>query len=341
MTAAVRRWKVYLRLGRVSNLPTVWTNVAAGAWLAGAPPSPALLVLVAAAMSLFYTGGMFLNDAFDREIDARQRPDRPIAAGLVGAGHVFGVGFGLLAAGEILVGCAAVLASAGGAPLIGGAALAGAIVLYDAWHKQNPVSPVLMGMCRALVYVTAALVARPLVPAARFDVAGPGPSALVMLGAVVAWCYLIGLTYAAKQEAVDPRSRIAGRAPDGSAGTAGELSRGPRGPRGPRAMIDRLGRLWPLAFLSVPFVFGAPLLTSWGLTTAVYVALLAVVVHALRLLRGHAPDRFPRAIMMLIGGISLLDAVLVGRAGGSTAAVLVTAAGFPATLGMQRWVRGT
>jgi hypothetical protein len=116
-----------------------------------------------------------------------------------------------------------------------------------------------------------------------------------------------------RAEAVDPRSRIAGR----------------------------WGRLWPLAFLAVPFVFGAPLLASWGLTTAVYVALLAVVVHAIRLLRGHAPDRFPRAIMMLIAGISLLDALLVGRAGGSTAAVLVTAAGFPATLGMQRWVRGT
>ena len=45
--------------------------------------------------------------------------------------------------------------------------------------------------------------------------------------------------------------------------------------------------------------------------------------------------------MMLIAGISLLDALLVGRAGGSIAAVLITAAGFPATLGMQRWVRGT
>jgi len=323
MSATALRWKVYLRLGRVSNLPTVWTNVAAGAWLTGAPLSPALLVLVAAAMSLFYAGGMFLNDAFDREIDARQRPDRPIAAGLVGAGHVFGVGFGLLAAGELLVGIAAALASAGSAPLAWGAALAGAIVLYDAWHKQNPVSPVLMGMCRALVYVTAALVARrsaPLVPAAWFDVAGSSQSALVVPGAMVAWCYLIGLTYAAKQEAVNPRSRIAGGG------------------------IDRLGRLWPLAFLSVPFVFGAPLLASWdlwGILTGVYVALLAVVVHAVRLLRGHAPGRFPRAVMMLIAGISLLDALLVGRAGGTAAAVIVTAAGFPATLGMQRWVRGT
>jgi 4-hydroxybenzoate polyprenyltransferase len=33
----------------------------------------------------------------------------------------------------------------------------GAIVLYDSHHKNNPLSPVLMGMCRMLVYITSAL----------------------------------------------------------------------------------------------------------------------------------------------------------------------------------------
>ncbi len=33
-------WRVFLKLGRVSNLPTVWSNVAAGAVLSGQPPSP-------------------------------------------------------------------------------------------------------------------------------------------------------------------------------------------------------------------------------------------------------------------------------------------------------------
>jgi hypothetical protein len=46
---------------------------------------PILLV----AMSLFYTGGMYLNDAFDREFDARSRPERPIPAGQVSAQAVF------------------------------------------------------------------------------------------------------------------------------------------------------------------------------------------------------------------------------------------------------------
>ena len=68
----------FLRLGRVSNLPTVWSNALAGAALAGAWPPDGRLVPLLAAMTLAYTGGMFLNDAFDRDIDARAsaRSDR-------------------------------------------------------------------------------------------------------------------------------------------------------------------------------------------------------------------------------------------------------------------------
>ena len=66
--------------------------------------------------------------------------------------------------------------------------LAGVITGYDAWHKANPLSPVVMGLCRVLVYVTAALA-----------VAGRvGPA--VAGGALALLCYLIGLTYVAKQE---------------------------------------------------------------------------------------------------------------------------------------------
>ena len=75
-------WQVALRLGRVSNLPTVWTNTLAGIVLAGGriercPHRCPLLV----ALSLFYIAGMYLNDAFDAGIDARERPERPIPVG--------------------------------------------------------------------------------------------------------------------------------------------------------------------------------------------------------------------------------------------------------------------
>jgi 4-hydroxybenzoate polyprenyltransferase len=67
-------------------------------------------------------------------------------------------------------------------------ALAALIVLYDAKHKQNPVSPLIMGLCRAAVYVTAALaVSRELSPG-------------VLVGAGVLVAYLIGLTYIARAE---------------------------------------------------------------------------------------------------------------------------------------------
>lgn len=185
---AVPRWRVYLRLGRVSNLPTVWTDVLAGAALAGAVLDAAALLLTAFAVSLMYTAGMFLNDAFDREVDARERPERPIPSGAVGAGEVFVLGFGMLAAGWALVVAAAAPPTRPAAAL-GAALLAAAIVLYDVWHKGNPVGPLLMGLCRALVYVAAALVVSPaLTPA-------------VLWGALALLAYLVGLTYTAKQEA--------------------------------------------------------------------------------------------------------------------------------------------
>src|ERR1700749_2199129 len=92
-----------LRLGRVSNLPTVWTNVIAGATIANAAARPADIVMIGLAMTAFYVGGMYLNDFFDREIDARERPGRPIHAGEIGASTVSAIGFALLAVGVALL----------------------------------------------------------------------------------------------------------------------------------------------------------------------------------------------------------------------------------------------
>ncbi|HXX12959.1 MAG TPA: UbiA family prenyltransferase, partial [Burkholderiales bacterium] len=94
---------VALRLGRVSNLPTVWTNTLVGVTLAGGAALDARVPILLAAFSLFYIGGMFLNDAFDREFDARTRPDRPIPAGQVTASTVFRSGFGMLGMGVLLL----------------------------------------------------------------------------------------------------------------------------------------------------------------------------------------------------------------------------------------------
>lgn len=178
-------WKTALRLGRVSNLPTIWSNVIAAVSLGAVSAPERDIVLAALAMSLLYVGGMYLNDAFDRDIDARERPSRPIPAGEAPAQTVFCIGFGLLAAG---IGLLAVLRPMAG---LVGLILAGTIVLYDWHHKGNLLSPVLMGLCRALVYAGAATVL-----AKAFWIP-------VLLGAAALFLYVTGLTLAAKQERLE------------------------------------------------------------------------------------------------------------------------------------------
>src|SRR6187399_237800 len=85
------RPRAYLLLARISNLPTVWTNVLAAYVVAGA--SRESLPVASIAVSLFYIAGMLLNDAFDAPVDARARADRPIPNGDVTRTEVFTVGF--------------------------------------------------------------------------------------------------------------------------------------------------------------------------------------------------------------------------------------------------------
>jgi 4-hydroxybenzoate polyprenyltransferase len=174
-----------LRLGRISNIPTVWTNVLAGSVIAGGGQRPDQIALILIAMTAFYVGGMYLNDFFDRAIDARDRPGRPIDAGEIRAGTVSSIGFGLLATGIAL------MAPFGLAATVWGALLAGVIVLYDIWHKGNVLSPVVMGTCRALVYIgTGAALAG-------------STSTATMIGAVALGSHVAGITYAAKRESLD------------------------------------------------------------------------------------------------------------------------------------------
>jgi 4-hydroxybenzoate polyprenyltransferase len=179
---------VALRLGRVSNLPTVTSNVLAAIALSGAGAAWPRIAIVCFAMSLMYVAGMYLNDAFDRDIDARERPDRPIPAGEVAAFTVFGAGFGLLFAGVLAIAALAVTTGSGWRPIASASALAGLIVLYDMHHKGNRYGPLIMGMCRVGVYATSAFAVG----------ASLGRALLLGCGALLA--YLIGLTYVAKSE---------------------------------------------------------------------------------------------------------------------------------------------
>lgn len=146
-----RKARGHLSLARISNSPTVISNTLAGAALAGALLPNGQVLLVAAAMVLFYAAGMYLNDLCDYRVDLDERPDRPLPSGFVSRAEA-AVGVALL----FILGSALLLV-AGPAPFAGGLVLIGLIVLYDLKHKANPLSPLLMASTRVMVYVIALL----------------------------------------------------------------------------------------------------------------------------------------------------------------------------------------
>jgi 4-hydroxybenzoate polyprenyltransferase len=94
-----------------------------------------------------------------------------------------------------------------------------------------------------------------------------------------------------------------------------------------------------LLFLAAPFVYALPTLGRPA-AAAVFVAFLVWTLYALSLLVRRRGRSIPRAVVSLIAGISLLDALLI--AGAATPALaLVGVAGFALTLVLQRYVSGT
>lgn len=174
-------FRTLLVLGRVSNLPTVWSNCLAGWWLGGGG-NFARLPLLFLGVTLLYLGGMFLNDAFDADFDRQHRPERPIPSGRISDGLVWRWGFGLLVAGELLLfGCGVAAGALG-------LALALCILLYDAIHKVFTFSPLLMGACRFVVYLIAAA-------AGTTGVGGWAIWSGLALGV-----YVVGLSFIARRE---------------------------------------------------------------------------------------------------------------------------------------------
>ena len=288
-------WMVAFKLGRVSNLPTVWTNVSAAAVLAGGSVPTSQVIWLLVAFSLFYVGGMYLNDAFDADVDAIERPERPIPSGQVSRRLVYGTGYGILLGGVLMLAGAGLLTDRSFSmwSTLAGLGLAGAIVLYDWTHKKSPVSPALMGICRALVYIAAGL-----------SVAVPLPTQ-VLIGAGLLLCYLVGLTYVAKHE-----------------------------------NLGRITNLWPVAFLAAPVVYGVGLIVDHPEATPFLVLFVGWVMVSLYFLVRRRAGDIPRAVVSLIAGIALFDAMLIAGSGGAQLAIWAVG-GFLLTLALQRYVPGT
>jgi heme O synthase-like polyprenyltransferase len=176
-----RQLRTLLVLGRVSNLPTVWSNCLAGWWLSGGGNFWKLPLLFVG-VSALYTGGMFLNDAFDADFDQQRRASRPIPSGKISVELVWRFGFSQLALGIL---CLLFLGKIAGALAL---ALAVCILIYNAVHKAVTASPWLMGLCRFWVYVIA------------------GTTGVNGLNGWPIWCgtalalYVVGLSYVARRE---------------------------------------------------------------------------------------------------------------------------------------------
>jgi len=112
--------------------------------------------LSAAAVCLYWAG-MAANDWADRNLDARERPGRPIPSGRVPASTALRAALGLSAAGVALAGLAG-----GRRALAVAVPLTGAVWCYDMKLKATAAGPAAMAACRGLdVLLGASAATRP------------------------------------------------------------------------------------------------------------------------------------------------------------------------------------
>jgi geranylgeranylglycerol-phosphate geranylgeranyltransferase len=95
-------------------------------------PSAGRTIHVLLTLLLVFTGGNYLNDFFDREIDRTAHPKRPIPAGKIRAGSVAGLGVLWLVLGTVLSAFLGLL------PFLIALFSCVLLVLYDRWMKGWP-----------------------------------------------------------------------------------------------------------------------------------------------------------------------------------------------------------
>ncbi|MEU3019519.1 SCO3242 family prenyltransferase [Nocardiopsis sp. NPDC007018] len=142
-----RRFPEPRALARLVRLPaalTVLGDSLAGAAAAGRLREPRVWALPVASACLYWAG-MALNDYADRDLDAVERPERPLPSGDVTPGQALAVATGLTAAGVTVAGLAG-----GGRTARVATALAGTVWAYDLVLKPTPLAPLGMAVNRGL-----------------------------------------------------------------------------------------------------------------------------------------------------------------------------------------------
>lgn len=133
-----------LDLVRAPAMLTVLGDTAVGAYASGGRISGRAWLLPFASAAL-YSGGMALNDWADRDVDAAERPERPIPSGRVRPDHALAI-----AAACGLAGLGLAAAGGGRRSVAVAVPLVAAIVGYDLAAKPTWAGPIVMAACRTL-----------------------------------------------------------------------------------------------------------------------------------------------------------------------------------------------
>lgn len=206
----------YLQLCRFAAVFTAIADIAAGLALTGQlhPWRWSNLWLVLATVGL-YLAGMSWNDYFDREVDAVERPRRPIPSGRVSLAHARWFATGLMLLGW-LGACGAAWQSGQGGPVVVAGLLTGAILWYDVIAKNHAWGPLVMGLCRFLNLLLGASLGLSLGTAMANET---GVGAAVGRGVALGWLpwlvaagnglYIVGVTMFSRNETgQSPRAKL-------------------------------------------------------------------------------------------------------------------------------------
>lgn len=135
-----RAWAELLRLPALFTVPG---DALAGAAAVSAPPTSRTFLAIASSVCL-YEAGMALNDWADREVDAVERPHRPLPSGRIHPTAALGAACALTGAGLTLAACA------GRPALTVAVPLAATVWAYDLALKNTPAGPFAMAAARGL-----------------------------------------------------------------------------------------------------------------------------------------------------------------------------------------------
>lgn len=187
----------WLQLLRLPNVFTALADVMMGYLVYFRELRPVVhFAFLAATSTLLYLSGMVLNDVFDAETDARDRPDRPIPSGRISLRAATTVGWGMLTTGLVFAWFLSYIANDWRPGAIA-TLLASCILLYDGALKRTRLAPLIMGECRMLnVLLGMSLM---LIPWGKAEI-------LIAVGIGV---YIIGVTIFARTDArISSRGRL-------------------------------------------------------------------------------------------------------------------------------------